>query len=118
MEVFCQNLIISKIEFERNMRVMDNAGIGLSVKRELAQNRDESDRSVRLDATVVVGEKNKTSFYCKMSLILILTWTGDAENFEQEMVHLGTPYIMSFARVKVYELCQQAGVKPVYLPEL
>ncbi|SFC94103.1 Preprotein translocase subunit SecB [Butyrivibrio sp. YAB3001] len=118
MKVFCQNLIINRIVFERNMKEMDNSGIELSIVPKVAQNRDENNKRVRLETEIIIGEKGKTSFWCEMNIISILSWSGETHNFDEEIIRLGIPYVMSFARVKVIELCQQAGVKPVYLPEL
>ncbi len=118
MKVFCQNLIINKLIFERNMKELDHSGICLGVIPKLAQNRDQNSKDVRLEASIVVGEKNKTSFFCEMNIISILTWDGETEDFDQEIIDKGMTYIMSFARVKIYELCQQSGVNPIYLPEL
>lgn len=118
MKVFCQNIIINKLSFERNMKELDNAGIEMGVIPELAKNRDENEKKVRLEAEITIGEKGRTSFHCEMNIISILNWEGNSDNFDETIIKLGMPFIMSFARVKVFELCQQAGIKPVYLPEL
>ena len=117
MKCFCLNIIVNRLSFDRNMKEMDNTGIVLRITPKLAQNRDENEKRVRLEAEIVIGERGKTSFFCEMNIISILRWEGDSDNFEESIIKLGMPYVMSFARVKVCELCQQAGVLPIYLPE-
>ena len=118
MKVFCQNIIINKLNFERNMRDVDNDGIIFKVSPALSQKRDETEKNVKLEARIIVGEKGKSSFFCEMNIISILTWDGITDNFEFNIINKGMEYIMSFARVKIFELCHQAGINPIYLPEL
>ncbi len=122
MRVECRNIIISRTLFERNMKDVNTKELSISINSSFATNKDLEKKEVRLTVEIVLGEKkagNRTPFYSEFEIMGFFEWDDIKENdLENRVMQFGLPIIMSFARVKLYELCQQAGLSEVILPEL
>lgn len=120
MNIVCKNIIISRLLFERNMKTIDSDEIEVSIDRSFGISKDKSMKDAKLEAKLIFGDKkqgNRGPFYCEMEIMSILQWDDISEDMiETAVSDAGMPIIISFARVKLFELCQQAGLNGPILP--
>lgn len=117
----CKSIIISKLLFERNMKTVETEQISVKIKRNYAVNKDEESKDVKILVNLIAGDKTsgkRSPFYCEMEIQSIFEQNDIPEGeLEDRLFEIGMPIVMSFARVRLYELCQQASLNAVILPE-
>ena len=121
MRIDCKNLIISRVLFERNMKAVETEQIPVKINRNYAVNKDKESKDVKIIANLIVGDNKpgrRSPFYCEMDIQSIFQVDDiEQDELEDQLFDMGMPIVMSFARVKLYELCQQAALNAVILPE-
>ena len=121
MRIDCKSIIISRLLFERNMNTIETEQVQVRINRNYAVNKDKESKDVKIVAKLIVGDNKpgkRSSFYCEMDIQSIFQVEDIKEDeLEEQLFDKGMPIVMSFARVKLFELCQQAALDAVILPE-